>query len=562
MAGVRRAIPTGPSASFTDRAALLPGAVDSARDAGDWDLRAPPARSSRSERGHWTPSSPSSGSIRRSTRQPAWRPCPPSLPVTRASSPRDATVACWWRRRPASRPGSIPGLGHPHTLTDPSATSVAVAQGFGSSWLVEPDANAVVRVSESGERTTIPVGTEPERHRDRRQCRLGCQPPRRHGRRDRSGHERARAHHACRRRADWRRSLRAHRLGGEQRGGIADAHRCPDRARHRQRARRRQPTLAGRRRRQGLGHGAAPRVAAGRGDGRHADRQPARARGRDQPRPGSHLPARLLPDRVLDLLELVNYPDAQGAAGSRLVPDAATSLPTLSRRPAHADVRDPEAASVLPSVEPGRDGRDLQELDRAQPEPSPGSQRRGANRPGVARGRRRCTGVRGREAPPHLGHLSTRQHADHPAAPPRARSRKSPRVGRRVCASDRHPCAPADRCDSICRALLHRLAIPDAGNRPRAQPQLSRHSPTCAPQDRHPLRHDPGAKRRADRRRARTMACGACRRRRARFGKPTEPGARRPRCSPALLREPPCRRRYIALNTVPPCSREATCDWR
>ena len=54
-----------------------------------------------------------------------------------------------------------PRSGHATALADPSATSVAAAQGFGSSWLVEADSNAVVRVEASGTQTTIPVGRGP-----------------------------------------------------------------------------------------------------------------------------------------------------------------------------------------------------------------------------------------------------------------------------------------------------------------------------------------------------------------------------------------------------------------
>ena len=54
-----------------------------------------------------------------------------------------------------------PHSGHATALADPSATSVAAAQGFGSSWLVEADSNAVVRVEASGTQTAIPVGRGP-----------------------------------------------------------------------------------------------------------------------------------------------------------------------------------------------------------------------------------------------------------------------------------------------------------------------------------------------------------------------------------------------------------------
>jgi YVTN family beta-propeller protein len=54
-----------------------------------------------------------------------------------------------------------PRTGHATALADPSATSVAAAQGFGSSWLVEADSNAVVRVEAIGTQTAIPVGRGP-----------------------------------------------------------------------------------------------------------------------------------------------------------------------------------------------------------------------------------------------------------------------------------------------------------------------------------------------------------------------------------------------------------------
>ena len=44
---------------------------------------------------------------------------------------------------------------------DPNAAPAAVAQGFGSSWLAYPEADAVVRVDATGALTTIPVGREP-----------------------------------------------------------------------------------------------------------------------------------------------------------------------------------------------------------------------------------------------------------------------------------------------------------------------------------------------------------------------------------------------------------------
>jgi YVTN family beta-propeller protein len=44
---------------------------------------------------------------------------------------------------------------------DPNAAPTAVAQGFGSSWLAYREADAVLRIDASGSTTTIPVGREP-----------------------------------------------------------------------------------------------------------------------------------------------------------------------------------------------------------------------------------------------------------------------------------------------------------------------------------------------------------------------------------------------------------------
>ena len=164
----------------------------------------------------------------------------------------------------------------------------------------------------------------------------------------------------------------------------ADAHRRAhepaDRARHR----RRQPAGARRGGRQGLGERPA---AAGRAAlGRHARRERAVVHHVSSTRPWR---TRIdgAPIEYAICSTLLNYPDAPGPAGLRLVPDAARAVPTVSDGGrTYTFVIRPRTA-LLAAVERARHRGDLQAHDRAQPQPAQehGPRRLGAGPAGAGR---------------------------------------------------------------------------------------------------------------------------------------------------------------------------------
>ena len=64
---------------------------------------------------------------------------------------------------------------------------------------------------------------------------------------------------------------------------------------------------------------------------------------------------------------LLNYPDAEGDAGRRLVPEVAEDLPERLRRRPHVHVRDPEGLRLLAAVARAGDGRVVPARARARP---------------------------------------------------------------------------------------------------------------------------------------------------------------------------------------------------
>ena len=64
-------------------------------------------------------------------------------------------------------------------------------------------------------------------------------------------------------------------------------------------------------------------------------------------------------------MKLVNYPDAAGAAGQRLRPEAAAALPTRSADGRTYTLPDPERPALLPSVGRAGDRRRFQADARA-----------------------------------------------------------------------------------------------------------------------------------------------------------------------------------------------------
>ena len=84
--------------------------------------------------------------------------------------------------------------------------------------------------------------------------------------------------------------------------------------------------------------------------------------------------------------KLLNYPDRSGPAGSRLVPEVARSLPTVSAG-GRRYVQNPRGLQVLAAVERARHRGDVQVRDRAQHEPE-------------AEASRDCSGLYGRPCRP------------------------------------------------------------------------------------------------------------------------------------------------------------------
>ena len=144
-------------------------------------------------------------------------------------------------------------------------------------------------------------------------------------------------------------------------------------------------------------------------------------------------------------LELLNYPDQPGAAGTRLVPDAARALPSLSRDrrtltfvirtgmrfspPSNQVVT---AATFRNSIERSLDRRLV-----AKGEDPPAL--------GYLVGCRRRARILGREGSPRHGHHRARQHVDDPAAASRAADAGAPLDGVFLRAADERPAHASHR---------------------------------------------------------------------------------------------------------------------
>ena len=271
---------------------------------------------------------------------------------------------------------------------DPNVAPTAVAQGFGSSWLVYREANLVVRVDATGAITPIPVGRGPSAVTVGRRAVWvadeldgtvkSIDPATSSVETTVDGRERA----LCDRRR------RRERLGGELRRRDAYAHRRAHEPAQRTRHGWRKP--AGARRGGGQGVGERP-AAAGRGaDGRHARGE--RAEGHHGVRPRCREHDRRRADRVCDLL------DAAPLSGRARTGRPAARAGRCPRR-AHRErrrplvhVRDPPGLALLAAVERARHRGDLQAHDRAQSQPAQehGPRRLGAGSAGAARRGRRA----------------------------------------------------------------------------------------------------------------------------------------------------------------------------
>ena len=193
-------------------------------DAPAQDLEATAGDSGRSARTRPTPSSRSSESTRRSTPSRGSGDCRWWSRVTAGRSPRVETRSSS-RPAPGTSRRSTRAAGACSTGSTRHAAPTAVAQGFGSSWLVYREANLVVRVDATGAITPIPVGRGPSAITVGRQRRLGRRCARRHRQVDRPSDELRDHDGRGRNCAGCDRGRRRERLGGERRRRDADAHR-------------------------------------------------------------------------------------------------------------------------------------------------------------------------------------------------------------------------------------------------------------------------------------------------------------------------------------------------
>ncbi len=452
-----------------------------------------------------------------------------------------------------------PRSGHATALADPSATSVAAAQGFGSSWLVEADSNAVVRVEASGTQTAIPVGRGPSA------IAIGASRVWVANRLDDTVKSIDPATNSIEDVVSVAGAPSGIALSGSNLWVASSETGTLTRI----------DASTGRVTGPAVQIGGSPQslvVADGKVWVTVQRRElPATVKVGgtvvvNRPSPNAPLnldPALVnIPNANLILystcLELLNYPDRPGATGTRLVPDAARALPSLSRdrRTLTFEIRTGmrfsppsnqvvTAATFRNSIERSLD-RHL--VAQARIHRHSGTSSMSSARAHSRPGRR-----------PRHGHHRARQHVHDPAAASRAANAGTPLDGvflraadeRPSCASPGWPIPSAGRTSS---RPAHR-----ARPRARAQPQLSRQPPARSQQDRHPLRHQRCTERHADRR-----PCGLRPARSPLAGGGPPPAPLRPRSREAragrqrYFLNPALGIDYIALNVRRPLFSSAT----
>ena len=365
-----------------------------------------------------------------------------------------------------------PRTGRATVLADPSATSVAAAQGFGSSWLVEADGDAVVRVEANGTQTTIPVGRGPSA------IAIGA------GRvwiADRLDDQVKRIDPATN-------SIDGVVPVAGAPSGLAFSGTTLWVTSSRTGTLTRIDATTGRVIAPAVRIGGSPQslvVADGKVWVTVQRRElPATATAGgtvvvNRPSPNEPMildPAlAYLPNAQLILystcLQLLNYPDKPGRAGIRLVPDAARTLPTLSRDRRTLTFVIRTGNALLAAVESGRHGGHVQELDRAQPGPPPRLQGRGSAGTRVPHGRRRHARILGRQGSPRHGHHGARKYPHDPAAAPKATVAGAPLDGALLRSADERPAHAADLWpDPVRRALFHLVELTEPGARAQRNP--------------------------------------------------------------------------------------------